>query len=57
VGNKTVLLVDQALYEGKPAMIIVTAQTATHRSDVWAVGPACSASHPDVLEHLTLART
>ena len=57
VGNQTVVLVDEALYEGKPATIIVTAQTAAHGSGVWAVGPACSASHPDVLEHLTLART
>jgi hypothetical protein len=57
VGNQTVLLVDQAMYDGKPATIIVTAQTATRGSEVWAVGPACSASHPDVLDHITLART
>jgi hypothetical protein len=57
VGNQTVLLVDQALYEGKPATIVVTAQTATRGSEVWAVGPACSASHPDVLQHTTLGRT
>jgi hypothetical protein len=57
VGNQTVLLVDQAMYEGKPATIIVTAQTASRGSEVWAVGPACSASHPDVLAHVTLART
>ncbi len=56
-GNRTVLLMDQANFEGKPATIIVTAQTATRASEVWAVGPACSASHPDVLDHLTLART
>lgn len=56
-GNQTVLLVDQAKYDGKPATIIVTAQTATRDSEVWAVGPACSASHPDVLDHLTLGRT
>ena len=57
VGNQTVVLVDQAMYDGKPATIIVTAQTATRGSEVWAVSPACSASHPDVLDHITLART
>jgi hypothetical protein len=56
-GNRTVLLMDQAKFDGKPATIIVTAQTAAHDSEVWAVGPSCSASHPDVLDHLTLART
>jgi len=56
-GNRTVLLMDQAKFEGKPATIIVTAQTAAHDSEVWAVGPSCSASHPDVLDHLTLGRT
>ncbi len=56
-GNQTVLLVDQAKYEGKPATIIVTAQSSTRSGQVWAVGPACSASHPDVLQHVTLSRT
>ncbi len=55
-GNQSVLLVDQAKYNGKPATIIVTAPTATRDSEVWAVGSTCSASHPDVLDHLTLGR-
>jgi hypothetical protein len=57
VGNRTVLLVEQAKYEGSPATIIVTAQTATRGAEVWAVGPTCSASHPDVLNHLMLSST
>jgi hypothetical protein len=56
-GNQTVVLVEQAMYEGKQATIIVTAQTATREGEVWAVGPGCSASNPDVLNHLRLART
>jgi hypothetical protein len=57
VGNRTVLLVEQAKYEGTPATIIVTAQTATRGAEVWAVGRTCSASHPDVLNHLMLSST
>jgi anti-sigma factor ChrR (cupin superfamily) len=57
VGSKSVLLVETARFEGKPATIIVTAQTTTREAEVWAVGPTCSASHPDVLDHLRLSRT
>jgi anti-sigma factor ChrR (cupin superfamily) len=56
-GNQQVLLMEMAKFEGKPAMIIVTAQTATQEAEVWVVAPACSASHPDVLDHLRLSRT
>jgi|SRR5580704_3659870 hypothetical protein len=56
-GNKTVVLVEQAKYDGNPATIIVTAQTATSDAEVWAVGPDCTASHPHVLNHLRLSRT
>ena len=57
VGSNTVVLVEQAKYEGSPATIIVTAQTATRDAEVWAVGPDCTASHPHVLNHLRLSRT
>jgi len=50
-------LVETATFEGQPATIIVTQQTATHSAEVWAVGAACSAAHPDVLDHQTLSRT
>jgi hypothetical protein len=57
VGSQPVQLVETAKFEGKPATIIVTAPTAGHPAEVWAVGPACSASHPDVLAHQTLSHT
>jgi hypothetical protein len=56
-GSKRVLLVEEAKFEGKPATIIVTAQTSTQQAEVWAVGPSCTASNPDVLDHLRLSRT
>lgn len=56
-GSQTVVLVEQAKYEGQPATIIMTAQTATRSAEVWAVSPSCSASHPDVLNHVSLSRT
>ncbi|HEY2313851.1 MAG TPA: hypothetical protein VGH96_09580 [Streptosporangiaceae bacterium] len=57
VGNQTVLLVEQAKYDGSPAIIIVAAQTPNRGAEVWVVGPTCSASHPDVLHHLMLSST
>ena len=57
VGNQTVLLVELARYTGRPATIIVTAASTTQSAQVWVVAPACSASHPDVLDHLRLSRT
>jgi hypothetical protein len=56
-GGSTVLLVDMARYDGKPAIIIVTAASSAHKAQVWVVAPDCSASHPDVLDHLGLSRT
>ena len=56
-GNRTVLLVEMARYDGKPATIIVTAASRAHKAQVWVVAPDCSASHPDVLNHLGLSRT
>jgi hypothetical protein len=55
VGSQPVQLVETARYEGHPATIIVTAATPGHPAQVWAVRPACSASHPDVLDHQTLS--
>jgi hypothetical protein len=56
-GNRTLLLVEQAKYNGTLATILVTAQTATSGAEVWVVGPGCSASNPHVLNHLVLGRT
>jgi len=55
-GNRTVLLVEMARYDGKPATIIVTAPSRAYKAQVWVVAPDCSASHPDVLDHLGLSR-
>jgi hypothetical protein len=57
VGNRPVELVETAKYEGRPATIIVTAATSTSQGQVWVVGPACSASHPDTITHQTLSGT
>lgn len=57
VGNQSVRLVETAKYEGRPATIIVTAPNASGQAQVWVVGPACSASHPDVYAHQTLSGT
>ncbi|HSR85081.1 MAG TPA: hypothetical protein VLM11_12960 [Streptosporangiaceae bacterium] len=57
VGSRPVELVETAKFEGQPATIIVTQQTATHPAEVWAVSLACSAAHPDLLDHQTLSRT
>jgi|SRR5215472_15762381 len=57
VGSQPVQLVETAKFEGKPATIIVTAPTAGHSAEVWAVAPDCSTSHPDVLAHQTLSHT
>jgi hypothetical protein len=56
-GNQTVVLVEQAKFQDQPATIIMTAQSATSSAQVWAVSPSCSASHPDVLDHVTLSHT
>jgi hypothetical protein len=55
VGSQPVQLVDSAKFEGQPATIIVTQQTAQRPAEVWVVGPACSASNHDVLAHQTLS--
>jgi hypothetical protein len=57
VGSSPVQLVEMAKFDGQPATIIVSAQTAARPAEVWAVTPSCSASHTDVLDHLTLSRT
>ncbi len=53
--RRTVLLVEEALFEGKPATIIVAAATKLYQAEVWVVGAACSTARHDVLDHLKLA--
>ncbi|HYK71460.1 MAG TPA: hypothetical protein VEV45_26205 [Streptosporangiaceae bacterium] len=51
---RTVLLVDIARFEHKPATIIVLAATAAGPAEAWVVGSTCSASARDVLAHAIL---
>jgi hypothetical protein len=51
---RTVLLVDMALYEHKPATIIVLAATGSSPAEAWVVGASCSAKGTDVLAHAVL---
>jgi hypothetical protein len=53
--GRTVLLVDIARYDGKPATIIVTALSAS-QAEVFAVGSGCSASASDILAQQSLSR-
>jgi len=50
-----VLLVDVARYRGGPATVIVTKAPADGAEQIWVVGPACSASRSDVLQHAALS--
>lgn len=52
--GRTVLLVDVARFDHKPATIIVTARQGAAAAQVWVVGPGCSASARDVLTHRAL---
>jgi hypothetical protein len=57
VGAKPVRLVESAYFQGKPATIIITAATPGIPAEVWVAGPSCTATHPDVLDHLTLSQS
>ena len=52
--GRTVLLVDVARFDHKPATIIVTARQGAAAAQVWVVGPGCSASARDVVTHRAL---
>ena len=52
--GRTVLLVDVARFDHKPATIIVTARQGAVAAQVWVVGPGCSASARDVVAHRAL---
>jgi hypothetical protein len=56
-GDRQVLLVELAKYEGKPATIIVLAANARHSAEVWVAGASCSATDKDTLDHLSVRRT
>jgi hypothetical protein len=53
--GRTVLLVDVARFDHKPATIIVTARQGASAAQVWVVGLGCSATASDVLAHRALS--
>jgi hypothetical protein len=54
--GRTVQLVENARFKGKPATIIITTAPSGQAAEVWVVGESCSASHGDVLDHVKVAR-
>jgi hypothetical protein len=52
--RRTLLLVEDAKFEGTPATVIVTAATATSPAEAWVVGATCSENHTDVLAQAVL---
>jgi hypothetical protein len=54
--GKVPLLVDIAMFEGRPATVIVLPAADAARLDVWVVGPECSASGTALIERTQTAR-
>jgi hypothetical protein len=52
--GQTVLLIDIARFQGKPASVIVTAATVVSEAEARVVGPSCSATTKDVLAQAPL---
>ncbi len=52
--GRSVLLLDLARYEGKPAMIVVLGSTVTSQAEVIVTTDGCSATSPDVLTRAPL---
>ena len=52
---RTVLLVDIARFEHKPATIIVLAATGSTPAEAWIVGSSCSSTARDILDHAILS--
>ncbi|MES9540581.1 zf-HC2 domain-containing protein [Spirillospora sp. NPDC049024] len=51
-GSQAPLLVDQASYEGKPAIIIAAPGDQPGKRDIWVVGPDCSPQSHHLLKQL-----
>ncbi|NDU73364.1 hypothetical protein GWI34_12055 [Actinomadura sp. DSM 109109] len=51
-GPRTLLLVDQARYEGRPAIIIAVAGDRPGKRDIWVVEPDCSPQDHHLLKRL-----
>lgn len=53
-GGTVPALVDKARFQGRPATIIALSHVGNQVSQAWVVGPSCSASKTDILEHVNL---
>lgn len=53
-GGTAPALVDKARFQGHPATIIALSHVGNQVSQAWVVGPSCSASDTDILEHVSL---
>jgi anti-sigma factor RsiW len=53
--KQSLLLVDQATYDGKPAIIIAVKGTEPDKRNIWVVGPDCTAQNHHLLKKLTNA--
>ncbi|HEY6498519.1 MAG TPA: hypothetical protein VIZ20_03785 [Streptosporangiaceae bacterium] len=53
-GGTVPALVDKARFQGRPATIIALSHVGNQVSQAWVVGPSCSASDTDILEHVNL---
>jgi len=52
--GETVLAIDIARYQGRPAVVIVTGATLVRNAEAWVVGSSCSATTKDVLQQVAL---
>lgn len=53
-GAAPVAMVDVAQFRGSAATVIATKATSSHAAQVWVVGPGCSRSASDILDHQQL---
>ncbi len=53
-GGTAPALVDSARFQGRSATIIALSHVGHQVGQAWVVGPSCSASYTDILEHVTL---
>jgi hypothetical protein len=55
ITKQSLLLVDQAKYEGNPAIVIAVKGNKPDKRNIWVVAPNCTAQSPHVLKHLSNA--
>jgi hypothetical protein len=53
-GGTAPALVDKASFQGRPATIIALSHEGSQVGQAWVVGPSCSGTHEDLLDHVNL---